>query len=101
MVVPLKAEIRSDFGKEKMKKLRRAGKLPAVAYGPGLKEPLHLLLDLKEVQKGLAQAGREGDFVLTVGRRKYPALLQEAQRDPVSGELLHLDFYLPASAKAK
>ena len=51
MVVTLKAKIRDAFGKEKVKKLRAEGGLPAVAYGPGLEEPLHLVLDLREAQK--------------------------------------------------
>jgi large subunit ribosomal protein L25 len=99
MVVPLKAEIRKEFGKEKMKKIRAAGKLPAVAYGPALKEPLHLALDMLESQKVLLKSGRETDYELKVGRKKYRALLQEVQRDPVSGNLMHVDFYLPPKRK--
>lgn len=99
MVVPLKAEIRKEFGKEKMKKLRAAGKLPAVAYGPALKEPLHLMLDLKETQRALLKGRRDTDYELKVGRRKFQALLQEVQRDPVTGSFVHVDFYLPPKRK--
>lgn len=101
MVVPLKAKVRKEFGKEKVKKLRKAGSLPAVAYGPALDEPLHLILDLKETHKAIMQAGRDADYSLVVGRKKYRALLQEVQRDPVSGEFVHLDFYVPTTGKEK
>jgi len=99
MVVTLKAKIRDAFGKEKVKKLRAEGGLPAVAYGPGLEEPLHLVLDLREAQKTITREGRDADYELIVGRKKYHALLQEVQRDPLSGEFLHVDLYLPASGK--
>jgi len=99
MVVTLKAEIRAAFGKEKVKKLRAEGGLPAVAYGPGLEEPLHLVLDLREAQKTITREGRDADYELVVGKKKYRALLQEVQRDPLSGVFLHVDLYLPGAGK--
>ena len=99
MVVTLNASTRAEYGKEKMKKLRAAGKVPAVAYGHGLEEPLHLILEAAVLKKSLAEGGKDADYELAVGKKKYPVLIQEVQRDPVSGDFLHLDFYLPATAK--
>jgi large subunit ribosomal protein L25 len=99
MVVTLNASTRAEYGKEKMKKLRAAGKVPAVAYGAGLEEPLHLILDAAVLKKSLTEGGKDADFELVVGKKKYAVLIQEVQRDPVSGDFLHLDFYLPVTDK--
>ena len=99
MVVTLNASPRAEYGKEKMKKLRAAGKVPAVAYGVGLEEPLHLILEAAALRKSLAEGGKEADYELVVGNKKYSVLIKEVQRDPVSGNFLHLDFYLPSAAE--
>lgn len=99
MVVTLNASLRADYGKEKMKKLRAGGKIPAVAYGPGLEEPLHLMLDTIVTRKALTEGGKDAEYELVIGSKKYPVLLQEVQRDPVSGDLLHLDFYIPEASE--
>jgi large subunit ribosomal protein L25 len=99
MVVTLNATLRAEYGKEKMKKLRASGKIPAVAYGPGLEEPLHLMLDAIVTRKTLTEGGKDAEYELVVGSKKYPVLLQEVQRHPVSGDLLHLDFYIPEASE--
>jgi large subunit ribosomal protein L25 len=99
MVVTLNATARADYGKEKMKKLRFAGMVPAVAYGHGLEEPLHLVFEVIALRKSLTEGGRDGEYELAVGGKTYPVRIQEVQRDPVSGDLLHVDFYLPAKAE--
>ncbi len=99
MVVTLNATLRADYGKEKMKKLRAGGKIPAVAYGPRLEKPLHLVLDKIPTRKSLVEGGKDAEYELVVGSNKYPVLLQEVQRDPVTGDLLHLDFYIPEAAE--
>jgi len=97
--VELKAVKREEFGKERVKKLRQDGKLPAVLYGPDLPDSLALTLDRILAQKSILQAGREAAYEIKLGRKKYHAELREVQRDVLTDDFLHVDFYVPASPK--
>ena len=91
----LKGERRSGVGKGVARKLRQAGRIPAVYYGRG-EEPIALQVGLKDLQEVIERA--EGSNVIVdlkvegdgAGDRK--ALIREIQRDPVGGRILHLDL---------
>jgi large subunit ribosomal protein L25 len=89
----LKAEKRTVIGK-RVKCLRREGLVPAVLYGPKA-EPTPIQCDKRELQHVLARAGGTNLISLRVddaGRPKM-ALAREVQRDAVTNELYHVDFY--------
>lgn len=98
--VQLKAFKREEFGKERVAKLRQQGKLPAVLYGPGLAQPVALTLERIEVQKLILKEGDKAAYDLKVGRKKYRVELKEIQRDVLTEDFLHIDFYV-ADAPAK
>lgn len=91
----LQGERRTEVGKGVARKLRRAGRIPAVYYGRG-EEPIPLAVGLKDLQDVIERA--EGSNVIVelrvdgdgVADRK--ALIREIQRDPVGGRILHLDL---------
>jgi large subunit ribosomal protein L25 len=91
----LKGARRSAVGKGVARKLRQAGSIPAVYYGRG-EEPIVLTVGLKELEEVIVKA--EGSNVIVdlkvdgdgAGDRK--ALIREIQRDPVGGNILHLDL---------
>jgi len=93
--ISITAKERTEFGKEKMSKLRRAMKVPAVAYGPNLNAPIHLVLSLKEAQALLSHAGPDDEVTIELGNKKIQAQVKDVQVDVVTGAILHLDFYVP------
>ncbi len=99
----LKAKVRSVFGK-KTEDLRKEGLLPAVLYGPGLKN-FRLEIDSKEFIRIFQEAGRTSFLQLEVEQEdsKKPfvflVLIHDIQKDPLSLALSHVDFYQPSSTK--
>ena len=91
----LQGERRSGVGKGVARKLRQAGRIPAVYYGRG-EDPIVLAVGLKDLQEVIEKA--DGSNVIVdlkvdgdgTGDRK--ALIREIQRDPVGGHILHLDL---------
>ena len=86
----LVAEARNTFGKGSSRQLRRAGRVPAVAYGHG-SDPLHMSLDSHELFiaiKGQANAlldvELDGETLLV--------LVKDIQRHPLSRIYLHADL---------
>ena len=92
-MISLQATIRNTFGK-KTKYLKAEGVIPAVVYGPKEKN-LILHVDEKDFLKVLKQAGESSLVELNVDKLKKPVLIHEIQKDPVSGKIIHIDFYQP------
>lgn len=91
----LQAQKREGTGKGVGRKLRAAGRIPAVMYGRG-KENVTLSLEPRALEKVLAgsQAGMNTLIDLTVeGGAKTVVLVRELQRDPVKGTLVHADLF--------
>jgi len=92
--VNLAVEKRETKGKGPAKKLRSAGKIPAVIYGQG-EESLSLTLDGKAFHAILhSHHGENVIFEIQIPGRKtgLKAILREVQHEPVTGEILHIDF---------
>lgn len=93
--VEIQIEQRQLSGKAKAKQLRRAGKLPGVFYGPKT-EPVPLSVDREEFLSRVADL--EGSHLVRM-KSGSPlladkvALVKDMQFHPVTGELLHADFY--------
>jgi large subunit ribosomal protein L25 len=71
------------------RRLRRAGQVPGVLYG-GDAEPLAFTVDERELRHALAARGAVVE--LQHGSDTTPAVLKDAQRHPVRGTTLHVDF---------
>jgi large subunit ribosomal protein L25 len=88
----LKATQRDVLGK-KSRFLRRQGITPTHLYGNNIKS-LALQCDAAELQHLLALAGRTRLISLEVdGKQARSVFVREIQRDEVSRQLLHVDFY--------
>ncbi len=99
-MLSLKAKIREKVGKG-LKELRKNKVLPAVLYGPEIKN-LSLEVEEKEFEKVYEEAGESSLVSLEVGKnppKKWQVLIHEIARDPVEGKFLHVDFYHPSSTK--
>jgi large subunit ribosomal protein L25 len=71
------------------RRLRRSGQVPGVLYG-GEAEPLAFTVDERELRHALAARGAVVE--LHLGKDATPAVLKDAQRHPVRGTTLHVDF---------
>lgn len=88
----LKSKKREIFGK-KVKILRNQGLVPAVVYG-GSEGSIPLVLELKEFKKVFKHAGETTLVRLFVDKEKFKnVLIHDSSRDPVTGEIKHIDFY--------
>ena len=91
-MLQLKATKRDIFGK-KLYKSRLAGEVPVVVYG-GDEKPLHLFVDAKEFQKVWKQAGESSIVNIVADDLKKDVLIQDVSLHAVSGNPLHVDFYM-------
>jgi large subunit ribosomal protein L25 len=89
----IKADKREITGK-KSRFLRREGITPAHVFGHGV-ESLALQCDTAELQRVLTQAGTTTLIDVDIKSEKKPrkVFIREVQRDALSGQLLHVDFY--------
>ncbi len=88
----LEAEPRTDLGKGASRRLRRAGKIPAVLYG-GDQEPVALQLDHDKLLHQLEnEAFYSSILTLRLGGKEEQAILKDLQRLPGKPRLLHADF---------
>jgi large subunit ribosomal protein L25 len=87
----LAAESRTDTGKGAARRVRAAGRVPAVLYGHGIK-PEHLSIDAREFGQAMRSGGANALLELQLGRTRHLALAREVQRHPVRGTYTHVDF---------
>ncbi len=93
MPTVIAAQLRTPGGKNVNRRIRKAGKIPAVIYGPG-KPPVVVSVDPNDVKTILySESGRNTIFTISVdGSEQSNAMVKDYQRDPVQGHLLHTDF---------
>ena len=84
----LTVEARDLRGTRNAKRLRAAGKVPAVLYGHG-KESVALALDSKEVATAIRH---DAHLVKLTGAANESALLKDIQWDPFGSHVLHVDL---------
>lgn len=91
MTIDLPVQKREKLGKS-ARGFRKKGLIPAELYGHNV-ENIHLAvpsLDFKRVYK---EAGENTILSLDIGGEKRPALIYNVQRDPITEEYRHIDFY--------
>lgn len=87
--VELKGTTRSAIGKAAMKKIRRAGNVPAVVYGQG--EPIAVAVDFQAMTKVL-HSPETYVVKLDLEGKTTSAIVREVQYHPVTDNVLHVDF---------
>jgi large subunit ribosomal protein L25 len=88
----LEAQPRSAGNKNDARRVRRAGKVPAVVYGAG-KDARAVSLDPRQISRILhSQTGHNTIFDLTLdGGEHTKAMIVDWQYEPIKGSLLHID----------
>ena len=89
------------FNKNAARRVRAAGKIPAVLYGPG-HAPVAVELDPKQISRILfSEAGHNTIFDVEVaGQPAAKAMIVNWQRDPIQDHLIHIDLKRIALDKA-
>jgi large subunit ribosomal protein L25 len=91
-VIQLNGKRRETIGKGGARKARAAGQIPGVIYGHG-EEPIAVAVDGREFSTVMrSHKGGNAIVNLKVGEGEYTALVRDAQIDPLSRAILHLDF---------
>ena len=92
--VVLAAEARRSTGSADARRLRAAGKVPAVLYGHGV-TPQALVVDGRELRGALSQeAGVNALLSVEVNGDRHLAMARQLQRHPVRGGVAHVDFVI-------
>src|SRR5579863_1354865 len=89
------------FNKNAARRVRAAGKIPAVLYGHG-HEPVAVEVDPKQISKILySESGHNTIFDVEVsGQSAAKAMIVDWQREPIKDSLIHIDLKRIALDKA-
>lgn len=96
-MIVLSAKIRKSSSK-KNKILRDKGIIPAILYGPEIKEPFKIEVDYKDFEKAYREGGESSIIDLDIKELKessQKALIKDIVEDPMTGKIMHVDFYQP------
>ena len=102
MQATLAAATRRTRGKNEARRLRRAGRLPAVVYGGTPLESQALEVDPRALMRIVhSESGVNTLVDLQVdGGRSGQVLIKDIQHDPITDALLHVDFFRLAMDRA-
>lgn len=97
--VEITIERRTETGKGPMRRLRAGGKVPAILYGPN-RQTTAIVCSQEQVERRLAHL--EGSHLIRLvhaggaseaDMHERMVLVREMQRHPVTGAVLHADFF--------
>lgn len=97
-MLELQAKLRS--AKDKNNQIRKQGFVPAILYGPKIKNT-SVMVKQNDLDKTYKEAGESTLLKLEVkdsdkkGEKENLVLIHDIARDPVSDQIIHVDFYQP------
>lgn len=104
MDATLEVQKREGHGKNEARRLRAAGRIPAVVYGSRkgkAREAVPVAVDPKEVMHILhSESGANTLITLKLEGAESRVMVKEYQLDPVTNKLLHADFFELAMDRA-
>lgn len=90
--ITVAAEPRLSRGKNEARRLRAAGKIPAILYG-SRKDAFAVSVNPKEIIRILhGSTGHNTIFNVSLNGETTPAMIVDWQFDPIKDTLLHVDF---------
>lgn len=93
MTATLTVKERPELTKSGRKQVRKEGFVPGSVYGKTIGS-VSVLVDNKEIGQ-LLRTNPHGVIEMSMpDGGKQPVMIQQVQKDPLSGELLHIDFHL-------
>jgi large subunit ribosomal protein L25 len=88
--VTLNVDIRAQD--EKVSHLRKDKIVPGIVYGK-TQEPISIKIPNSDLLRAYRSAGESTIIDLKVGKKDVEVLVHNVQRDPVTGDFTHIDFY--------
>jgi len=91
-ITSIEVSPRENTGKNANRRARAAGAIPAVVYG-GDREAVAIQVNRKtlvDTMKG--HTGENPIFLLKLGDKERHAMVREMQRDPLTRQVIHIDF---------
>ncbi len=82
---------KEDFGSAGARRIRAAGRIPAVIYGR--EEPVHVTLDTIEFRNILRRVSESTLLTLKIGRKKRLVLMKALQENVLLDQINHVDFF--------
>lgn len=89
----MSGNIRTEIGGKGSKITRAQGLVPCVLYGNT--DPVHFTIDKRQFRK-VVYTPNVYIIDLKIDGKEYKAVVKDVQFHPVSDEVLHADFFLPA-----
>jgi len=86
----LETQIRTT--EEKLSEVRASSMVPAIVYGKH-QEPILLKMDNSDFLRTFRKSWESTLINLKAGKEKMEVLVHQIQREPISGDFLHVDFY--------
>jgi len=77
---------------EVAKKIKQDKGLAGIVYGK-TQAPISLKMDYSDFLRTYRKAGESQIIVLTVGKEEIETVIHATQKEPVSGDFIHVDFY--------
>lgn len=92
-MISLVVQKREETGK-KLKKLREEKMIPGIIYGKEAKN-LPVKVDYKKFKETYKIVGESSILNLKIEgeNKEYPVLIREVQKDPLTENIIHVDFY--------
>lgn len=94
----LALEIQARDGKASPEALRESGSVPAVLYGPK-EAPVSIAVAVRDIERLWKEAGETTIVTLKGVGGDKDSLIRDVQIHPVTGKLLHIDFYVLEKGK--
>lgn len=94
----LALEVRPRNDKESPETLRKEGFVPAIVYGPK-ETAMSISIDARKLQSIWQEAGETTIVTLKGAGGDKDTLIHDAQIHPVTGTLVHVDFYVLEKGK--
>jgi large subunit ribosomal protein L25 len=91
MAVVLEAKERTDRKHSTLRRIRLQGNIPGVLYGKNVDSKM-IFVNGSDLQKTIREAGRHSLITMKVNGNDYSVLLRDIQKDPLRGDILHVDF---------
>lgn len=82
---------RSAFGTRAARRLRRDGLVPGVLYGQGV-DSTPIQATVQDLRQALTATGAVIELTIDGDGKGRPVVVKDVQRDPVRGDLTHIDF---------
>ena len=84
----LRAEVRNETAR----KVRDEGFVPGVMYGTGVEDGMAVKFNELDLNKVLKSQGMSPRMTVMLDNEKTNVLIKEVQKDPVKGNILHVDL---------